>query len=242
MNGSLTLITGATSGLGMCLARELASSKELLLLGRCGTKLQALKDELGASHHFLLCDLGDTESIASCLSEFLSCNRLTVDKFIHCAAADQTLPAKAVTYDQINILMRVNFYSVVELIRVLIKKSINKSALSNVLFISSVSSIRGYKAKAAYSASKGALDSYMRVLSKELAPRVSVNSILPGAIPTPMTEKEFNNPDLVEHFKDVYPMGIGSVDQVVSVVKAYHDLDKPWVTGQQIVVDGGFTS
>jgi NAD(P)-dependent dehydrogenase (short-subunit alcohol dehydrogenase family) len=124
----------------------------------------------------------------------------------------------------------------------LIKRSINKSALSNILFVSSIAAIRGYRAKAAYSASKGALDSYMRVLSKELAPKVAVNSILPGAMPTPMTEREFNDPELVKHFKDIYPMGLGSVDQVVAVVKAYHDLENSWVTGQQVIVDGGLTS
>lgn len=237
-----TLVSGATSGLGLALTRELAHSKNLVLIGRCRKKLGALKEEFGGDHRFLDCDLSDTNNIACCLSNFLSIENVKVDKFIHCAGVDHTRPVKGLNFDEIDFVMRVNFYSAVELIRILIKRSINKSALSNILFVSSIAAIRGYRAKAAYSASKGALDSYMRVLSKELAPKVAVNSILPGAMPTPMTEREFNDPELVKHFKDIYPMGLGSVDQVVAVVKAYHDLENSWVTGQQVIVDGGLTS
>jgi NAD(P)-dependent dehydrogenase (short-subunit alcohol dehydrogenase family) len=154
---------------------------------------------------------------------------------------DQTLSAKSLGATSVDGLMRVNFYSVVEIVKVLTKHSLNQSALKNVIFISSISSIRGFKGKAGYSASKAALDAYMRVLAKELAPRVTVNSILPGAVLTPMSQSLFNVTELVKHFEDVYPLGIGSVQRIVKVIQFYHDSDDLWVTGQQIVVDGGMT-
>ena len=81
----------------------------------------------------------------------------------------------------------------------------------------------------------------MKVLSKELAPNTVVNSILPGAVPTPMSQNVFNNAKIAKHFEDIYPLGIGSVNKVVDLIALYHDLDGGWVTGQQIIVDGGVT-
>ena len=236
-----TLIAGATSGLGLAIARELSTSKRLILLGRNISKLEAVKKEIGGNHLLLCIDLTEVGLIVDRLSSYLLSGGLKVDKFIHCAGVDQTLPVKSLGAESFDVLMRVNFYSAVEIVRVLIKRSVNRSALKNVLFVSSISAIRGFKAKAAYSASKAALDAYMRVLAKELAPNVTVNSILPGAVLTPMSQSEFDNPDLVKHFEEIYPLGIGSVQQLIKVLRFYHDADDLWVTGQQIVVDGGMT-
>jgi NAD(P)-dependent dehydrogenase (short-subunit alcohol dehydrogenase family) len=238
---AFTLITGATSGIGLATARELSSGKRLILAGRSQRKLDSLRKELGEAHAVFCCDLAEVEFVADKLSSFLKMGNFKVDKIIHCAGVDQTLPCKSLSAPNFDVLMRVNFYSIVEIVRVLIKRSVNQSTLKSILLVSSISAIRGFKAKAAYSASKAALDAYMRVLAKELAPSVTVNSILPGAIPTPMSQSGFDNPELVKHFEEVYPLGIGSVKQLVKVIQFYHDNDDLWVTGQQIVVDGGMT-
>lgn len=235
-----TLITGATSGIGLETARHLAAKKnKLIIIGRSQEKLDLLANDIGGEHLSFCCDFNSTGEIAPGLSEFLKSNNALVNKVIHCAGVDQTLPAKSLNAHLIEDLMRVNFYSIVEILSVLLKHSINKSSLSNIIFVSSICAIRGFKAKGAYSVSKAALDSYMKVLSKELAPNTVVNSILPGAVPTPMSRNVFVNPKIVKHFEDIYPLGIGSVEKVVALIALYHDLDGSWVTGQQIVVDGG---
>jgi len=239
---AFTLITGATSGIGLASSRELCSSKQLILVGRSEEKLAELRREFGDSHLYFFCDLAGLEALVDKLTVFLQMNSVVVDKFIHCAGVDQTLPAKSLRAFEVDEVMRINFYSVVEILRVLLKRSVNHSALTNVLFVSSVSAIRGFKAKGAYSASKAALDGYMRVLAKELAPSISVNSVLPGAVLTPMSQAGFENPELVKHLVEAHPLGIGSVQQVVDMIVSYHNMNKLWVTGQQIVVDGGLSS
>lgn len=241
MNG-YTLITGASSGIGLAAVKVLASSTKLILHGRDTHKLEDLREEVGKEHLVFCHDLTDLDNLSDSLIGFLKDNNILIDKVIHCAGIDQTLPVKSLRASSVSKIMTVNFYSIIEILNVLLKKSVNQSALKNILFISSISSIRGFKAKAAYSASKSALDSYMRVLSKELAPNVVVNSILPGAVPTPMSEDVFKSEKMISHFEEVYPLGIGSVDQIVDVIKFYHDLSNGWVTGQQVIVDGGFTS
>lgn len=237
-----TLITGANSGIGLAAVKALAPSNKLIIHGRNIFKLESLKNKIG-NDHFVFChDFSDLDNLSRSLTDFLKDNSILIDKVIHCAGVDQTLPVKSLRASSVNEIMSINFYSIIEIINILLKKSVNKSTLKNILFISSISSIRGFKAKAAYSASKSALDSYMRVLSKELAPNITVNSILPGAIPTPMSEEIFKSEKMVSHFEEVYPLGIGSVNQIIDVIKFYHDLTNSWVTGQQIVIDGGVTT
>jgi NAD(P)-dependent dehydrogenase (short-subunit alcohol dehydrogenase family) len=237
-----TLITGATSGIGLKTVLELSPKHNLLVVGRSKKKLEHLKKSIGDEHLYFYCDLLDVDNIENNLSLYLKNNNALINKFISCAGVDQNTPAKSLNSRSVNEMMKINFYSVIEIVSVLMKFSVNKASLKNIIFVSSISSIRGFKGKGAYSASKGALDSYMRVISKEFAPRVVVNSVLPGAVHTPMSESTFQNADIVSHLNNIYPMGVGSVDKVVDCIKFYHDLENSWITGQQFVVDGGLTS
>ncbi|QKF73468.1 short-chain dehydrogenase/reductase [Aliarcobacter faecis] len=232
------LITGATSGIGKEVALRLAKEYNIIFHGRNHENLEILSNDVENSL-FWCYDLSLVDGISSSLKALMEKNEIVIEKLVHCAGIDDNLPVKLLNYDSIEKLMKVNFYSVVEIINILLKRSVNKNELKNILFISSISAIRGYKVKAAYSASKAALDAYMKVLSLEVAPNIRVNSILPGAIKTKMTEKSFENEELVKHFVEIYPLGIGKVQQIVDMVEFYLSDKSSWVTGQQIVVDGG---
>ncbi len=236
-----TLVTGATSGIGKGVAERLSKNSNVIIHGRNEDELKLLVQEFDAPVFYWCCDLSNAEQIQDSLKELLIKNDAVVNKFIHCAGVDNTFPSKALRSNTINNLMKVNFYSAVEIINLLLKKSVNKNVLENILFISSISSIKAYKAKAAYSASKAALDAYMKVLSLELAPKIRVNSILPGGIKTKMTEAVFNDENMIKHLEEIYPLGIGNIENIVDVVEFYNSDKSSWVTGQQIVVDGGHT-
>lgn len=232
------LVTGATSGIGKGVATRLMGDYNIIFHGRDEKELESLSKEFPNSLFWCL-DLSLTNEIANSLKSFVSQNEIRIEKLVHCAGKDNTLPAKSLKSNSIEELMKVNFYSAVEIINTLLKKSVNNNELNNILFISSISSKKAYKAKAAYSASKAALDAYMKVLSLELAPKVRVNSILPGAIKTKMTEKIFEDKNIVKYFEEIYPLGIGKIENIVDMVEFYLSDKSSWVTGQQIVVDGG---
>ena len=139
-------------------------------------------------------------------------------------------------------MMNVNFFAAVEISRVLVSQRCNGQSLSNLVFVSSIASQFGSKGHSLYSASKGALDALMRSLAIELAPRVRVNSVLPGAISTPMTASTFANQELADRLKQQYPLGLGTADDVAALIEFLISDAARWITGQQFVVDGGRTA
>jgi NAD(P)-dependent dehydrogenase (short-subunit alcohol dehydrogenase family) len=160
---------------------------------------------------------------------------------VHAAGMVTVLPMRAVDHHVAQEIMNVNFFSAVEIIHVLLKKKVNAGHLANIVFISSIWSRFGAKGHGVYCASKAALDGLMRALAVELAPGVRVNSILPGAIRTAMSEKGFADAAIVEKLKRDYPLGIGEPKDIAEAIDFLISHKSRWLTGQEIVIDGGRT-
>lgn len=191
-------------------------------------------------HKFICCDLNkEKQDIFLLLNEFLQKEGIEVDSFIHSAGVTRILPIRNFSIDIVDEIFNVNFFSAVEILRVLLKKN-NHGSLKNVIMISSLWSIRGESGNSVYAASKGAINSLVYSLAKELAPKVNVNAILPGAVRTSMTEKLLDSEVGLKQLKD-YPLGFGTPADVVNVVKFLLSDESAWITGQTINVDGGRT-
>ena len=143
--------------------------------------------------------------------------------------------------DLIKATLATNVISAALIAKVLVQKKINASALESIVFVSSNISNYGAKAFSVYAASKGALDSLMRCLAVELAPRVRVNSVLPGAIQTGMTKNMFENTEVIDRMVKTYPLGFGKVEDIPPMIEFLLSEGSRWITGQQITIDGGRT-
>ncbi len=133
----------------------------------------------------------------------------------------------------------INFFSACYIIKYLTSKN-NKNYLKNIIFISSISAKLGYKAMSIYSSSKASLDSLTRNLAVELSPKVRVNSISLAGIKTKKTEFLYND-DFIEKIKQNYPLGEGNVEDVANLVEFLCKEDSRWITGQNIILDGGLS-
>ena len=118
-------------------------------------------------------------------------------------------------------------------------RKVNKYTLRSVVLISSNISNFGAVAHSVYGASKGAVDAMMRSLAVELAPRVRINSVLPGAVHTAMTEHIYENKDLIHRMEAAYPLGLGTTSYIADAVEFLLSDKAGWITGQQLTVDGG---
>jgi NAD(P)-dependent dehydrogenase (short-subunit alcohol dehydrogenase family) len=238
-----TLVTGASSGIGRATAVRLSQERKLILHGRNFDRLAETRDQCAASdaHCIWSFDLKDVEHLGTTLAAFLQEKSAGVECFIHCAGMVTILPMRAVDYRVVHEIMDVNFTSAVEIINVLLKKRVNRQNLKNILFVSSIWSNFGARGYSPYCASKGALDALMRALAVELASSIRVNSILPGAIQTQMAKQAFSDPEILAKWKQDYPLGLGEPDDIVNAVEFVISDRARWMTGQQIVVDGGRT-
>jgi NAD(P)-dependent dehydrogenase (short-subunit alcohol dehydrogenase family) len=120
--------------------------------------------------------------------------------------------------------------------KALLKKS-NAKALSNVVLISALVSERGNVGNSIYAASKGAMNSLVYTLARELAPEIRINALLPGAIETPMS-KNLDADYIAEMTKDM-PLGWGQPQDVINYVEFLLSDKAKWITGQTLFVDGG---
>lgn len=240
MNETLFL-TGATAGIGEEIAIVLSKQYNIILSGRNTEKLEALKTKCSTDNsvYILPLDLSDLEGLEKNITTFISDNNITIEKFVHCAGFMKMVPLKLVSQDLMLETFKTNVFSANTIIKLLTNKKVNNSSLNNVVLISSNISNRGAKAMSTYGSSKAALDGLMRGLAVELAPKVRLNSVLPGAVITEMTKSIFENEDVSNRMSAQYPLGIGLPNDVADAVSFLLSEESRWITGQQLTVDGG---
>ena len=238
-----TLVTGASSGIGRAIAERLARSRRLILHGRDNGRLEDTRSACARpeSHLRWTHDFRQVAQVAPALTELLAGQGLAVDGFVHCAGAVHVLPARSAGLEAVLESLNVNYVAAQQIIATLLKKRVNPGRLCSVVVISSIWSQFGARGHSLYCASKAALDGMVRALAVELAPDVRVNSVLPGAVRTPMAEAVLADPEIVEGLRQDYPLGLGQPADVAAAVEFLMSEYARWTTGQQLVVDGGRT-
>ncbi len=117
-------------------------------------------------------------------------------------------------------------------------KKVNGKALKNIVFISSLASVRGESGNSVYAASKDANNSLVYSLARELALEIRINALMPGAIETPMTKVTPNEDYLKKTLKDT-SFGWVSQQDVLDYVEFLLSDKERIITGQTLFVDGG---
>ncbi len=241
MKNPFILITGSSSGIGKELAIFLSKENNIILHGRDLSRLEEIMSLCCKTyrHEIWQQDLNQIEEVENSLSYFLAQKNIFVSGFIHCAGFMKMAPLKMSTLTTLNSTFNINVISASLITRVLINKKVNLLELKSAVFISSNLSNMGAKGMSAYGASKGALDSLMRCFAIELAPKVRFNSILPGAIPTEMTNIVFANEEVKIRMTETYPLGLGEAIDICNMAEFLLSDKSKWITGQQFTVDGG---
>jgi NAD(P)-dependent dehydrogenase (short-subunit alcohol dehydrogenase family) len=237
------LLTGASSGIGRETAIYLSDNYNIILGGRDQTRLQETLNCCNKKNHHLIWqqNLADINTIENSLTQFISANKCLVQSFLHAAGYMKMVPLKMITVDLLQITFNVNVFAAAIITKILTKKKTNNDCLKNIVLISSNISNFGAKAFGAYGASKSAVDGLMRCLAIELAPKIRVNSVLPGSMKTAMTEHLYENQSLIDQMNATIPLGEGTVKDIPGIVKFLLSNESRWITGQQITVDGGRT-
>ncbi len=239
--GKRILVTGASSGIGAAVSKLLADSgAEVIMVARNEEKLAAKANELGIAKYYSV-DLGDVPSIAASVETIIKeCGPL--DGFVHSAGIGTVRPIKMCTYDFMKSMMDVNFFSFVEIVRIITKKKNFNEGLS-IVGISSVASQEGNQSKTGYCASKAAMDGAIRCLAKELSPKkIRVNSVMPGITRTSIFDQIMDNGGDSEDLKGILQrqyLGICEPENIASAVAYLLSEEANYITGSSIAVDSG---
>ena len=242
LEGKTILVTGASSGIGRQCAIDCSKmGAKVVAVGRNKERLFEVVAEMdgnGVSYSF---DLNNVEGIKELITTIVEENG-KLDGFIHAAGIELTNPAKLTKFKEYESLFRVNCLSAFQIVKNLGIKTFNKGG--SIVLISSISGIIARMGLSAYAASKGALMSAARVMALEMSSRETrVNTVSPGTILTPMMEKALDEMGEEERKKrnEGFPLGLGKTTDISNVCIYLLSDASRWVTGQNIIVDGGYT-
>lgn len=235
--GKTILVTGASSGIGRATAIECSKmGAKVIVTGRNRERLEETLSNLqGNGHQFLICDITDENSL-----DDLVTNVPVLDGLVNNAGFIDLVPIKLINSKKFANILNTNTIAPILLFQKLLKKK-KISNNSSIVFTSSLAGLGyGTVGNSMYSASKGAISSFVRVASKEFASRkIRVNAVCPGMVKTDIMAKGgVSDAQLVEDEKN-YPLGYGEpVDVALLMVYLLSDASK-WVTGTNMVIDGG---
>lgn len=235
-----TLVTGASSGIGRAIAVELSKTGNLILHGRNKQKLEeTVRLCSKGSHVIWTYDLANVDALQADFEKFVASSGCCISKFVHCAGMVYLTAVKTIDLAGYRRIMDTNATSAILLTGSLMKRKIAGASMKSIVFISSIAATQATRGKSLYGASKGVLNSFARASAVELAPKVRINTVCPAAVHTEMADDVFNDPVAVAAMNHRHPLGTGKPQDVAGVVAFLLSDAARWITGSQVMVDGG---
>jgi NAD(P)-dependent dehydrogenase (short-subunit alcohol dehydrogenase family) len=242
----LIIVTGASSGIGKECAISLSQmGANVILLGRNNERLEETIELMMApeKHVYYTVDILNYNRIKEVIDEIVQ-NKGKINGLINSAGISTTLPFNSVSPKKMEDFHRTNVIGAMNLTRQIIKPSNITENGGSIVFISSIMSVVGERGKMLYSMTKGALNAAVRSLAIELSHRnIRLNSISPGVVESPMSKRAtyYRNQESIKKIKSMHPLGIGHPRDVANACVFLLSDASRWITGINLIVDGGYT-
>jgi NAD(P)-dependent dehydrogenase (short-subunit alcohol dehydrogenase family) len=240
LSGKTILITGASSGIGKATAIECSKMGAMVVItGRNTEKLDTTFENLeGTGHRKFVADLCVEDELTALVESMPE-----IDGLVNVAGMVKTLPFQFINRADLSTVFDINFMVPVLLSQKLIKtKKLNKE--SSIVFFSSIEGpVITHVGNSMYAASKGAVSAVVKSMALELASRkIRVNAVLPGMTKTSLIHTNSITDEQLESEVKRYPMKrYGQPEEIAFAVIYLLSDASTWVTGTNLIIDGGFT-
>lgn len=225
------------------LAPQMKEIKNILVTGGNGEIGRAIIDILDENGYNIIApssQLLDCSSILSITDYFKNFPVKSFYGYIHCAGINNPKSIEEITEESFNQSLMINMTSII-----FICKEINKKLENGgkVVFISSIYGSISRLGRLEYATSKHAIHGIVKSLALELASRnILVNSVSPGFIETSLTYKN-NSPSLIDKIVNDIPLKrMGQPKEIAELINFLISNKNTFLTGQDIIIDGGYLS
>lgn len=239
LEGKTALVTGGGSGIGLAVARRFVQEgAHVFITGRREAQLAEAVRLIGGRVEAIAGDLTCASDLAR-LFETVHATAGRLDIFVNSSGVSEPASLFDTTEEHFDRAFNLNVRAMVFAVQHAVQHMGEGGAIVLVGSIAGSIANPGY---GAYSASKAAVRSYARTWSTELAPRgIRVNTLSPGPTDTPMFDRASD--DVRQTLTARIPAGrLGSADEVASAALYLASDDSAYVSGAELVIDGGMTA
>ena len=239
-SGQTALVTGASRGIGEAIARDLAScGAELVVTSTKPTDRDDLLNRFGVPTRFYDVDFADEQSTSAFLAEIEKLDR--VDVCVNNAGTSRHTAMADATPDDWDVTTSVNLrapFFVTKAVAELMKRT----KYGRIVNISSIWGHIGRTKRSVYGATKFGLRGISIGAAVDLAPwNILVNTVSPGFTLTDMARQNYSQQER-ENLEALVPLGrMGQPEEVAKAVLFLASNLNTYITGQSLVVDGGYT-
>lgn len=238
------IIVAGAGGIGAATAKTLNEyGARIILIDINEENLNATLSELkGEDNKKYICDFSDIDSISPLLKTIIDENG-PIDGFAFCVGVGLVRPLKLSRYDFMQKVMNINFFSFIEMTRCLTMRNSYNPQGMNIVGVSAIGAYLGNSTKTAYCASKGAMNSAVRCIAKELSSkRIRINTVAPGVTDTPMAKLSEDYSADSEEYRQILQrqyLGICRPEDIADTIAFLMSDMSKMITGSCISVDGG---
>lgn len=243
-NAAVSLITGASRGIGAAVALRLAASgHHLVLTARHQAGLAMIAEQCqqagAASTTVLPCDLTDQAAVLQMFSQ-LKQQHQRLDHLVNAAGMMQDSVLGMTRLSDLQALFSLNVTASYQCCQ-LAARLMSRQQSGTIINLASKVGESGAIGQSAYAASKAAISGLTKALAKELGPvGIRVNAVAPGFIETDLTA-HYSAEQKQQLCRQISLGRTGQADEVAALVQFLCSKDARYITGQIIAIDGGFS-